>query len=91
MLIAANEPLVIDYSILTIDMLEQVPVLPVLQTGNAVQRHLIETVFENLMYNASHVLMYYILFNKIFVTNVLLILYKQHLLTNVNYNYTRYK
>lgn len=46
MLIAANEPLVIDDSILTIDMLEQVPVLPVQQTGNAVQRNLIETVFE---------------------------------------------
>jgi len=61
MLIAANEPLVIDDSILTIDMLEQVPVLPVRQTGNAIQRNL-------------DVFMYYILFNKIFFTNVLLIL-----------------
>ncbi|CAI6368620.1 unnamed protein product [Macrosiphum euphorbiae] len=45
MLIAANEPLVIDETLLTADMLDQVPVLPVRQAGNAVQRHLIETVF----------------------------------------------
>lgn len=48
MLIATNEPLVIDGSIHTIDILEQVPVLPVRQTGMQyrLQRHLIETVFE---------------------------------------------
>jgi len=44
-LIVAIGPLVIDESLLTADMLDQVPVLPVQQAGNAVQRHLIETVF----------------------------------------------
>lgn len=45
MLIVENEPLVIDETLLTADMLDQVPVLPIRQAGNAVQRHLIETVF----------------------------------------------
>jgi len=40
-----NESLVIDETLLTADMLNQVPALPVQQAGNAVQRHLIETVF----------------------------------------------
>jgi hypothetical protein len=43
MLIATNKPLVIDETLLIADMLDQVPLLPVRQVYNAVQRHLIET------------------------------------------------
>lgn len=45
MLVAANESLPIDETIINIDMLEQIPVLPVPQVFNTVRRDLIETVF----------------------------------------------
>lgn len=46
MLINANDPLPINETLINEDLLQEVPVLPIRQTENAVRRNLIETVFK---------------------------------------------
>lgn len=45
MLVRANEPLPINDIILNEDVLQQVSVLPIGQTGNTIRRNLIDAVF----------------------------------------------
>lgn len=45
MLINANDPLPINETMINEDLLQEIPVLPIRQTGNVMRRNLIETVF----------------------------------------------